>query len=311
MSSKLHAVSPRTAARWFGPLALTLVIQACGSDDNSNATGASGDESSTTGMGGTSAASTTTSTSQSSSATDSAGNTVQGSITSQASTTGTATTGVGGPNSSATGMGPSTTAFGGPGAGGNGFGGQSANTTGSAEGMGGTGGTDVTPGETGMLEGTVEAHNQARAEVDVMPPLPDLVWSDELAEVAQDWANNLVSEENCGSISHRPNGMYGENIALQGSFGGLAWLTGPIAVEMWVAEIECYTYGTIGQTEQCDPACISELNSSGCGHYTQVVWDSTTAVGCGYGSCEDGGTTIEVIVCNYDPPGNYIGQAPY
>ena len=79
----------------------------------------------------------------------------------------------------------------------------------------------------------------------------------------------------------------------------------------WVAEIECYTYGTIGQTEQCDPGCVASLNSSGCGHYTQVVWESTSAVGCGYGTCQDDSFNIEVIVCNYDPPGNYIGQAPY
>jgi len=310
MSSKLHVASPRNTARWLGPLTLALIASACGSDDDSDATAASGAGSSTSAMGGTSATSTTTttttSTSQSSSAIGSTSN------TSQASTTGAATTtGAGGASSSTTGMNASTTAFGGPGAGGNGFGGQSASTTGSTGSMGGTGGTDVAPGETGVFEGTVAAHNQARADVDVSPPLPELVWSDELAEVAQDWANNLVSDENCGTISHRPNGMYGENIALQGSFGGLSWLTGPIAVEMWVAEIDCYTYGTIGQTEQCDPTCIGELNSSGCGHYTQVVWDSTTAVGCGYGSCEDGGTTIEVIVCNYDPPGNYIGQTPY
>jgi len=304
MSSNLKAASSRTA-RWFGPLALALVVNACGSDDNSDATAASGAGASTTGMGGTSATTATTA-SQSSSASNSTSNTAQ------SSTSGAATTlGAGGASSSATGMGASTTAFGGPGAGGNGFGGQSASTTDSTGTTGGTGGTDVAPGETGVFEGTVAAHNQARAEVDVTPPLPELVWSDDLAEVAQDWANNLVDETNCGTISHRPNGMYGENIALQGSFGGFASMTGPDAVASWVAEIDCYTYGTIGETEQCDQACISELNSSGCGHYTQVVWDSTTAVGCGYGTCEDGNTTIEVIVCNYDPPGNYIGQTPY
>lgn len=314
MISKFYAASPRRTARWAAPLALALIANACGADDNSDATVASGAGSSTTGMGGTSAASTTTSTSQSSSATGSTSNTSQASTTGAATTTGAVTTGAvttGAGGATATGMNASTTAFGGPGAGGSGFGGQSASTTDSTGGMGGTGGTDVAPGETGVFEGTVAAHNQARAEVDVTPPLPELVWSDELAEVAQDWANNLVDETNCGTISHRPNGMYGENIALQGSFGGFASMTGPDAVASWVAEIDCYTYGTIGQTEQCDQACISQLNSSGCGHYTQVVWDSTTAVGCGYGTCEDGSTTIEVIVCNYDPPGNYIGQTPY
>jgi hypothetical protein len=174
---------------------------------------------------------------------------------------------------------------------------------------GGTGGTDG--GESGVFEGTVAAHNQARAEVDVTPPLPEMVWSDELAVVAQDWADTLVDSENCGTIFHRPNNSYGENIALTGGFGASDPFTGPEAVAMWVAEIECYTYGTIAQTEQCEPSCIAAQNSNGCGHYTQVVWEDTTAVGCGYGTCSDGGTTIEVIVCNYDPPGNYIGETPY
>jgi hypothetical protein len=106
--------------------------------------------------------------------------------------------------------------------------------------------------------------------------------------------------------------MYGENIASVSSFGnGFDPFTGPQAVDFWVAEIACYTYGTIGQTEQCDQQCIAEQNSNGCGHYTQVVWEETEQVGCGYASCENGNSIFEVIVCNYDPPGNYIGQTPY
>ncbi|HEY6724219.1 MAG TPA: CAP domain-containing protein [Polyangiaceae bacterium] len=255
------------------------------------------------GMGGTSAVTSATTGLASSTSASSTSAMSTTSATSMAATNAAAsgTTGVTGFGDTA-GPGPGGAGFGGEGLGGQGAGGTA--TTSSA------GGTE--PGETGVFEGTVAAHNEARADVDVFPPLPELVWSDDLAEMAQDWANTLVDETNCGNIFHRPNGMYGENIALQGSFGGgSASFTGPDAVAGWVAEIDCYTYGTIGQTEQCDPGCIADLNSSGCGHYTQVVWDSTTAVGCGYGTCQDDTFTIEVIVCNYDPPGNYIGETPY
>lgn len=323
MKSKLQARSPRWATRGLAPLILALLAGACGSDDNSNASDTGTGDTVTTGdattemggMGGTSATSATTT--AAASTTSAASMTSTTSNASGAGTTGMTgfgaeTTGPGAGGSGFGGSGFGGSGFGGSGFGGQGFGGQGAEGTTTGGGSGGSGGTEVTPGETGVFEGTVAAHNEARAEVDVTPPLPELEWSDDLAEVAQDWANTLVDEANCGNIFHRPDGMYGENIALQGSFGGGSdSFTGPDAVAGWVAEIDCYTYGTIGQTEQCEPGCIADLNSSGCGHYTQVVWDSTTAVGCGYGTCQDDNFTIEVIVCNYDPPGNYIGETPY
>ena len=56
-----------------------------------------------------------------------------------------------------------------------------------------------------MPQAMLEAHNAIRARVGV----PPLVWSDQLAEVAQDWANHLIAT---GGLSHRPNNRYGENI---------------------------------------------------------------------------------------------------
>ena len=56
-----------------------------------------------------------------------------------------------------------------------------------------------------MPQAMLEAHNVIRARVGV----PPLVWSDQLAEVAQDWANHLIA---MGGLSHRPNNRYGENI---------------------------------------------------------------------------------------------------
>ena len=310
MNKMLQASSSHWALKSLAPLLVALVIAACGSEDNSNDSGTGAGGAPTTGdpMVDTGGAGGTTSATTSPNSTSGAGPNTTNSTTPNFGTT---TTGTGGAETSTSGMNTGMTGFGGGSVGpGFGFGGQGADAT-TASGTGGSGGSDVSPGETGVFEGTIAAHNAARADVDATPPLPEMVWSDELAEIAQDWANNLVSDENCGNISHRPNNDYGENIALQGSTGISDPFTGPDAVASWVAEIDCYTYGTIGQTEQCDPGCIADLNSNGCGHYTQVVWDATTAVGCGYGTCEDGNFTIEVIVCNYDPPGNYIGQTPY
>jgi uncharacterized protein YkwD len=51
----------------------------------------------------------------------------------------------------------------------------------------------------------LDAHNAVRAKVGV----PPLVWSPELADVAQDWANHLIAT---GGLTHRPSNRYGENI---------------------------------------------------------------------------------------------------
>ena len=45
-----------------------------------------------------------------------------------------------------------------------------------------------------------------------------------------------------------------------------------------------------------------------CGHYTQMVWRTTTQVGCGMAICPDKG---QIWVCNYNPAGNWVGEKPY
>jgi pathogenesis-related protein 1 len=163
-------------------------------------------------------------------------------------------------------------------------------------------------GETGVFVGMTAAHNAARATLD--EGLADLTWSNEIAAFSQQWSDSLAAQE-CGTIAHRDQSRYGENIALRGSTRLVQPFAPEAAVAGWVAEEACWDFGTISGSERCDTACAQSLNSNGCGHYTQVVWRNTQRVGCGYSTCQSQGYTFEIWVCNYDPPGNFIGQTPY
>ena len=68
-------------------------------------------------------------------------------------------------------------------------------------------------------------------------------------------------------------------------------MTAQKTVEMWYAEISKYHYNRPGF-------------SSSTGHFTQVVWASTTAVG--IGRAVNGSSTY--VVANYVPPGNVQGR---
>ncbi|OQW92036.1 MAG: hypothetical protein BWK79_15550 [Beggiatoa sp. IS2] len=153
----------------------------------------------------------------------------------------------------------------------------------------GTGETPTTPtgNEPAEFAGMVAAHNVWRQKVSV----PDLTWSDEAAKVAQGWADSL-KEQGC-DMKHNPNrGPYGENIYWSSGFTP----TSKDVVDAWGNEISDYNYAT--------NSCAS---GKMCGHYTQVVWRDTQQVGCGKASCGN----QQIWVCNYSPPGNYIGEKPY
>ena len=137
-----------------------------------------------------------------------------------------------------------------------------------------------------MPQEMVNAHNQWRSQVDV----PPLQWSSELANYAQEWADRLMAQG--GDLVHRQEGKYGENLF----WGrGKSWSPTEV-VNSWGSEVNDYDYAS----NSCRPNQV-------CGHYTQVVWRNTTEVGCGV--ARSGNT--EIWVCNYNPPGNYVGQKPY
>jgi pathogenesis-related protein 1 len=140
--------------------------------------------------------------------------------------------------------------------------------------------------ETGKLAGLTAAHNRLRAEVHVGP----LSWSNEIGRWASAWAQQLAAH-GC-QLAHRPAGAdrYGENI-----FWSSDAVTSSAVVAQWAAERASYHHAG----NRCDGVC---------GHFTQMVWRASTKLGCGMASCPGGG---EIWVCNYDPPGNMMGESPY
>jgi pathogenesis-related protein 1 len=144
--------------------------------------------------------------------------------------------------------------------------------------------------------------NQARAAL-MVGEVP-LQWDPIAAAVAQNWASQCGFMHNPNASTQYDNmggtGSLGENIA-----AGAPSQTVAAAVASWVAEAQYYDHATnscaTGQT---------------CGHYTQIVWSTTTAAGCAKVSCTMnspfGGTgTWDFSVCDFNPPGNFVGQSPY
>ena len=143
-----------------------------------------------------------------------------------------------------------------------------------------------------MLRGITAAHNDVRANVvpPAVTPLAPLTWSPHLAATAQAYAERCIWQ-------HSSNG-YGENL-----WAATYAPTGDDVVALWAAEAQSYDH----ENNACTGVC---------GHYTQIVWESTTELGCGVKHCTDGIDGLSwpsgyIVVCNYDPPGNYWGQRPY
>jgi pathogenesis-related protein 1 len=154
---------------------------------------------------------------------------------------------------------------------------------------------NLTSGEQAEM---VAAHNEWRREVNVSP----LIWSAPLADTAQAYADKLKAARGCNPV-HGGAKRLGENLywasALKYSGGTTKaqTITPTQVANAWGSEKANYNYST----NTC-------ARGKACGHYTQMVWESTDKVGCGKAVCRD---DSQVWVCNYKPSGNIVGRKPY
>lgn len=143
----------------------------------------------------------------------------------------------------------------------------------------------LTPGVIGTEGQTAQAediatlllntHNQWRQQAGV----PALVWSEGLAQHAQNWAEQLKTKY-C-ILRAQPDNPYAENL-----FSGIA-IKPQQVVNYWGRQHSNYD----AKTGQC-------LHGRGCAHYSQMIAPNTQEMGCGIASCDN----LSVWVCHYNPP---------
>jgi pathogenesis-related protein 1 len=149
-------------------------------------------------------------------------------------------------------------------------------------------------------DGIVAAHNRWRKTVGA----PPLTYSPKLAASAQEWANHLKQSNQCKMQHSKPDGNYGENLYWASA---IEWSDGRRELQNISPNKVVDDWGS----ERADYDHKNNLCAKGrmCGHYTQVVWKSTTTVGCAIAVCAD--SRDQVWVCQYQPPGNWVGHKPY
>lgn len=156
----------------------------------------------------------------------------------------------------------------------------------------GTGAMPVAPSidDPGFQADALAAHNVERRLVGVQ----SLVWSTKLAEEAQAWANELARK---GGLQHAPQRAHGENLwtntANRRTVGSM--------IGGWSIEKNYYIPGAR------HPNVSKTGDWHAVGHYTQMVWYSTTQVGCAVSRANN----RDFLVCRYAPIGNWVGQAAY
>lgn len=147
----------------------------------------------------------------------------------------------------------------------------------------------------------VAAHNKLRAEAGVSAQLS---YSRTLARSAQNWANYLKRTYHCQMHHSQPQGRYGENIFWSSA---LIWSDGRKETRKIQPAEVINSWGS--EKANYDDAANACINGTTCGHYTQIIWHSTSEVGCGMAVCSD--TREQIWVCHYAPAGNITGERPY
>ena len=127
----------------------------------------------------------------------------------------------------------------------------------------------------------------------------NISWSNDLENSASNWAGKCTWQ-------HSGTKGLGENLyATSKRVPDPSKYNAMDAVNSWGNEEQYYNYND----NKCEPGQV-------CGHYTQMVWANSDSLGCHVQDCPsisglpwpNGGT---LVVCQYSPPGNYVGQKPY
>ena len=144
--------------------------------------------------------------------------------------------------------------------------------------------------DSAFISAILQHHNAYRKVLQ----LPDLAWSPSLAADALVWAKHLAQIDR-GQHDQDVVGREGENLW----WGTAGYFPYGDMVDAWGGEKKQFRYGVFPDCKTNHAAVV--------GHYTQMVWKNTQAVGCALVS---NGKT-DYLVCRYSPEGNIMGEKPY
>lgn len=146
----------------------------------------------------------------------------------------------------------------------------------------GTQGTTPLYNQPAFISAILDYHNQLRARHNA----PAMTWNQDLANFALTNANaNAADRTFEHTVTMGLTDPYGENIATQYGYNNPEYL-----VYKWYEEISSYSYANPGFSEST-------------GHFTQLVWDASTQLGCAYVRANDANQNY-LLTCEYSAPGN-------
>ncbi len=137
------------------------------------------------------------------------------------------------------------------------------------------------------------AHNAVRAQAGVAP----LAWDPALGQAAASYAMQLALTNTFQHSNRHARPGIGENLWM----GTRGYYSYDAMVGAWASEQRDFVPGVF-------PAVSRSGNWERVGHYTQMVWPTTTRVGCAVAS----NAANDFLVCRYSPAGNIDGRpVPY
>jgi hypothetical protein len=144
----------------------------------------------------------------------------------------------------------------------------------------------------GFEQRVLGVQNRERTAMGIDP----LQWSPELAASAQRWADHLAAT---GKFEHAPENPLlpqGENLWA----GTAGYYTYEAMVDAWVREKRNFKPGLFPNNSVTGR--VADV-----GHYTQLMWRTSGAVGCAKARSR----SEDILVCRYSDAGNYRGERPF
>ncbi|XP_077516660.1 scoloptoxin SSD976-like [Amblyomma americanum] len=160
----------------------------------------------------------------------------------------------------------------------------------------------------------LQVHNDYRSQIAMgrlgrYPQAKDmyeLEWDDELAEVAQAFADQC---DDSGHDDRRARittqfKSVGQNLAYATDYTKQTVVEGKTWVDDWFSEYRDF-----------NPNAVSHFDIGGSRgvvtHFTQIAWANTRYIGCGFSNYVLGGRIKRLFVCNYAPAGNILRRPMY